>query len=81
MVKVHDKVTFPFILNGNDYLHGFEGIKQNLTSNKQVIEQELVVVTRSPIAFNIDSDDKVPVSDDDTIMVDANNNGMSPVVT
>jgi len=27
MVKVHDKVTFPFVLNGNDYLNGYEGIK------------------------------------------------------
>jgi ubiquitin carboxyl-terminal hydrolase 47 len=27
MVKIHDKVTFPFILNGNDYLNGYDGIK------------------------------------------------------
>jgi hypothetical protein len=26
LVKVHDRVTFPFILNGNDYLNGYEGI-------------------------------------------------------
>ena len=27
MVKIHDKVTFPFIINGNNYLNGYEGIK------------------------------------------------------
>jgi len=27
MIKVHDRVSFPFVLNGNDYLNGFEGIK------------------------------------------------------
>jgi len=32
MVKVHDKVTFPFILNGNNYLNGYEGI-QNKSTN------------------------------------------------
>lgn len=38
MVKVHDKVTFPFVLNGNNYLHGYEGIKDKL-SEKVIREQ------------------------------------------
>jgi ubiquitin carboxyl-terminal hydrolase 47 len=27
-MKIHDKVTFPFVLNGNNYLQGYEGIKE-----------------------------------------------------
>ena len=26
MIKVHDRVSFPFVLNANNYLNGFEGI-------------------------------------------------------
>jgi hypothetical protein len=38
MVKVHDRVTFPFILNMNDYLNGYEGIK-NKVGDKINIEK------------------------------------------
>lgn len=39
MVKVHDRVTFPFVLNVNDYLNGYEGIKNKVSekSQKEVI--------------------------------------------
>ncbi len=39
MVKVHDKVTFPFVLNMNDYLNGYDGIK-NKVSEKELEEQK-----------------------------------------
>ena len=35
MVKVHDNVTFPYILNGNNYLNGFEGIKDKHSEVKR----------------------------------------------
>lgn len=37
MVKVHDKVTFPFVLNMNDYLNGYDAIK-NKVSEKEILE-------------------------------------------
>lgn len=39
MVKVHDKVTFPFVLNMNDYLNGYDGIK-NKVSEKEIEKQK-----------------------------------------
>lgn len=54
MVKVHDKVTFPFILNGNNYLNGYDGIL-NKSSN---CSPEPMAVTpqrdlRQPVAFEV----------------------------
>ena len=38
MVKVHDKVTFPFIINGNNYLNGYDGIKNKSAESSPVPE-------------------------------------------
>eukprot|EP00347_Sterkiella_histriomuscorum_P024007 403332628 len=38
MVKVHDRVTFPYVLNMNDYLNGYEGIT-NKVSEKLLLEK------------------------------------------
>jgi hypothetical protein len=40
MIKVHDKVTFPFVLNGNDYLKGYEGIKNKHTNQSPEAPQQ-----------------------------------------
>ena len=37
MIKVHDRVTFPFVLNGNNYLNGFEGIKDKHSERQQQV--------------------------------------------
>ena len=34
MVKIHDRVTFPFVLNMNDYLNGYEGIKNKISDRE-----------------------------------------------
>ena len=34
MIKVHDRVSFPFILNANNYLNGFDGIKNKVSDIK-----------------------------------------------
>lgn len=39
MVKVYDRVSFPFILNGNNYLQGYDGIK-NKHSDKVPIKKQ-----------------------------------------
>jgi len=31
MVKVNDRVTFPFVLNMNEFLNGYEGIKNKVS--------------------------------------------------
>jgi ubiquitin carboxyl-terminal hydrolase 47 len=60
MVKVHDKVTFPYVLNGNNYLRGFEGIKDKHTEKAKEKEQKdrEAIKNRPPVkpslAFNVD---------------------------
>ena len=36
--KINDKLAFPFVLNMNDYLHGYEGI-QNMVYDTEVQNQ------------------------------------------
>ena len=71
MVKVHDKVTFPFILNGNNYLHGFEGIKNPVSntvlSNNNKGERQSFEPRPPGVAFSVDlnqgSNNSAPVKD------------------
>ena len=35
MVKVHERVTFPFVLNMNEFLNGYEGIKNKVSDKIQ----------------------------------------------
>lgn len=55
MIKVHDRVSFPFVLNGNDYLNGFEGIKNKQSDIvAQKIEQtEKTTPVANAVAFEI----------------------------
>jgi hypothetical protein len=53
MIKVHDKVTFPFIFNGNDYLNGFEGIKNKKTDIKTEKKEEMKVEIKPSVKFDI----------------------------
>ena len=53
MIKVHDKVTFPFIFNGNDYLNGFEAIKNKQTNIKVEKNQESQVSVKPSVKFDI----------------------------
>ncbi len=39
--KINDRVTFPFILNMNNYINGYEGIKKKATEYQKELESEL----------------------------------------
>lgn len=56
MIKVHDRVSFPFVLNGNDYLNGFEGIKnkQSEIVTQKIEQSEKIAPVANPVAFDID---------------------------
>ena len=51
MVKVHDKVTFPFVFNGNNYLNGYDGIKNKSAESSQppYVPRDI----RQPVAFEV----------------------------
>jgi hypothetical protein len=54
MVKVHDKVTFPFVFNGNNYLNGYDGIKNKSAESSPVPEPPTVPRDiRQPVAFEV----------------------------
>jgi len=39
--KINDRVTFPFILNMNNYINGYEGIKKKANQCEKELEEEL----------------------------------------
>ena len=59
MIKVHDRVSFPFVLNANNYLNGFEGIKNKQTEIKPPEEVTVTVPKIPAVAFEIDKPDVV----------------------
>jgi hypothetical protein len=59
MIKVHDRVSFPFVLNANNYLNGFEGIKNKQTEIKPPQEVPSTDPKIPAVAFEIDKPDVV----------------------
>ena len=54
-VKIYDRVTFPFILNMNDYIKGYDGI-QNKLYEKEVARMRQYCQTQ--ISKNVNEEDK-----------------------
>lgn len=69
MVKIHEKVTFPQVLNMNDYMNGYDNIKNKVTLNKQShqpvqLTENRSAPTKSSVAFEIKLDQNSGVLDD-----------------
>ena len=45
-VKIKDRITFPFVLNMNNYMHGYEGIKTKSEAYAKELEEELKILER-----------------------------------
>eukprot|EP01022_Parablepharisma_sp_SALTPOND_P028533 TRINITY_DN71107_c2_g1_i1.p1 TRINITY_DN71107_c2_g1~~TRINITY_DN71107_c2_g1_i1.p1 ORF type:complete len:1068 (+),score=157.18 TRINITY_DN71107_c2_g1_i1:86-3289(+) len=53
-VKINDRVTFPFLLNMNNYMNGYEGIRRKAEECEKELEEELKL-------FGIDPESEKPV--------------------
>ncbi|CDW75353.1 ubiquitin carboxyl-terminal hydrolase [Stylonychia lemnae] len=65
LVKVHDRVTFPFVLNMNDYLNGYDGIKNKRVDEMRSEDQSakpqqtetFEYVKKQSVAFDVQMED------------------------
>ena len=73
-VKIHDKVTFPYVLNGNDYMHGFEAIPNKQSDKKQEVKEALInPEVGKGVAFDIEMQ-----KGEDTVMKEEQGPDTSP---